>query len=46
MNFSGDYNDDGSIDNSSVIIKDNISLSYGIIGNYPNKTNLLILPSG
>ncbi|CAD8069965.1 unnamed protein product [Paramecium sonneborni] len=46
LDFDGDESDDGAIDNSSAIIKDNITLEYHKIGNYPEQTNLLILPSG
>lgn len=46
MDLDGDYNNDSFVDNSSVILRDNITLEYNKIGNYPEKTNLLILPSG
>ncbi|CAD8075924.1 unnamed protein product [Paramecium sonneborni] len=45
-NLSGDLNLDGNIDSVNERIRENISLDYHIIGNYPEKTNLLILPSG
>lgn len=46
MNYDGDETDDGAIDNTSVVIKDNVTLEYHKTGNYPQLTNLLILPSG
>ena len=46
MSNDGDETDDGAIDNISVVIKDNITLEYHKTGNYPQLTNLLILPSG
>lgn len=46
MGFDGDANKDGNIDNSSVIIKNNITLPMAKIGSYPSLTNYLILPSG
>ncbi|CAK68973.1 unnamed protein product (macronuclear) [Paramecium tetraurelia] len=46
QNLSGDQNFDGNIDSVNERIRENITLDYHTIGNYPEKTNLLILPSG
>ncbi|CAD8060673.1 unnamed protein product [Paramecium primaurelia] len=46
LNLSGDENLDGNIDSINNIIRENITFDYHMIGNYPEKTNLLILPSG
>lgn len=46
QNLSGDQNLDGNIDSVNERLRDNVSLDYHMIGNYPEKTNLLILPSG
>ncbi|CAD8145490.1 unnamed protein product [Paramecium pentaurelia] len=46
QNLSGDQNLDGNIDNVHERIRENVTLDYHMIGNYPEKTNLLILPSG
>lgn len=44
--MSGDNNKDGYVDNILERIRENITLPFHTIGNYPEKTNLLILPSG
>lgn len=44
--MSGDNNDDGNVDSKLDRIRENITLPYQQIGSYPEKTNLLILPSG
>ncbi|CAD8166475.1 unnamed protein product [Paramecium octaurelia] len=46
LNLSGDQNLDGNIDGVNQIIRENVTFDYHTIGNYPEKTNLLILPSG
>ena len=45
-NLSGDQNLDGNVDSVNERIRENITFDYHLIGNYPEKTNLLILPSG
>lgn len=46
MDYDGDETDDGAIDNTSIVIKDNVTLENHKTGNYPQVTDLLILPSG
>lgn len=46
MNASGDHDGDGKIDNSSVIIKENITVTPNKIGAFEYLTTYLVLPSG
>lgn len=46
MNYSGDSNGDGVIDNSSVIIKDNITDSLSKVGTFEYLSYYLEMPSG
>lgn len=46
MNASGDHDGDGKVDNSSVIIKDNITVTPNKIGPFEYLTTYLVLPSG
>lgn len=46
MGLDGDANDDGNVDSSGSVIRDTVVLHTVKPGNYPELTDLMILPSG